>query len=146
MKDKNYIYGLNTLRFLAAFFIIAMHIQNNQTVMGLPHLPELAFLYKGAVSFFFTLSGFLITFIRVKEYDKTGSINIKKFVGNRFFRLAPLYYAIVMIGLIFYWFVVPSLGMETHNDYPLSKAVLLYLLFLPNLFNSLHQVGGALYV
>ena len=145
-RDINYLYGLNTLRFLAAFFIIAMHIQNNQTIMDLPRLPELAFLYKGAVSFFFTLSGFLITYIRVKEYDKTGSINIKRFLGNRFFRLAPLFYAVIIIGLVFYWVLIPSLGMETHTGYNLGLAFILYLLFLPNLMNSFYHVGGALHV
>ncbi|MFK7757106.1 MAG: acyltransferase family protein, partial [Flavobacteriales bacterium] len=82
-RDENYLYGLNTLRFLAAFFIICMHIQNNQKVVGLPQLPEFAFLYKGAVSFFFTLSGFLITYIRLREYNKTGTINVKRFLSNR---------------------------------------------------------------
>ncbi|NBG67374.1 acyltransferase family protein [Acidiluteibacter ferrifornacis] len=144
--DKNYLYGLNTLRFLAAFFIIAMHIQNNQKVVGIPQLPEFAFLYKGAVSFFFTLSGFLITYIRIGEYEKTGTINIKRFLSNRFARLAPLYYTIVAAGLVFYWLVVPNLGMESYTDYNLGLAAVLYLLFLPNLINSLYHVGGALNV
>ena len=146
VKDKEYLYGLNTLRFMATFFIIAMHIQNNQGVSGLPQLPQYAFLYKGAVSFFFTLSGFLITYIRVKEYNKTGTVNIKKFLYNRFFRLAPLYYTIIILGLLFYWVVVPSLGMVSYTDYDLKVAVPLYVLFLSNLVNSLYKVGGALYV
>lgn len=145
-KGKNYLYGLNTLRFLAAFFIIAMHIQNNQKTMGLPQLPEFAFLYKGAVSFFFTLSGFLITYIRIGEYNKTGTINIKRFLSNRFARLAPLYYSVVALGLLFYWVLIPSLNLESYTQYSLSLASLLYLLFLPNLINSLYHVGGALNV
>lgn len=144
--DKNYLYGLNTLRFLAAFFIIAMHIQNNQKVVGIPRLPEFAFLYKGAVSFFFTLSGFLITYIRIGEHEKTGTINIKRFLSNRFARLGPLYYTVILAGLIFYWVVVPYLGMESYTNYSLGLAAVLYLLFLPNLINSLYHVGGALNV
>lgn len=70
---------------MAAFFIITIHIHNNQTIMELPHLPNMAFLYKGAVSFFFTLSGFLITYIRITEYEKKGDINIKIFFSNRFY-------------------------------------------------------------
>jgi peptidoglycan/LPS O-acetylase OafA/YrhL len=145
-RDANYLYGLNTLRFMAAFFIIAMHIHNNQTIMNLPRLPEMAFLYKGAVSFFFTLSGFLITYIRIKEFEKSGDINIKKFLSNRFMRLAPLYFLMVALGLLFYWFIVPKLGMESHNEYNLTLAIVLYLLFLPNLMNSLYHVGGGLHV
>lgn len=146
MKNTSYLYGLNTLRFMAAFFIICMHIQNNQTVMNLPRLPEMAFLYKGAVSFFFTLSGFLITYIRIGEYEKTGSINMKRFFTNRFYRLAPLYYLVIVFGLIFYWLVVPFFNMESHTSYKLELALILYLLFLPNLMNSLFHVGGALHV
>lgn len=146
MKNTNYLYGLNTLRFMAAFFIIAMHTQNNQTLMNLPRLPDMAFLYKGAVSFFFTLSGFLITYIRIGEYEKSGDINMRKFFSNRFYRLAPVYYLVIAFGLLFYWLIVPLLGIESHTDYKLSLALLLYLAFLPNLMNSMYHVGGALHV
>jgi len=146
MKNTNYLYGLNTLRFIAAFFIIAMHTQNNQTLMDLPRLPDMAFLYKGAVSFFFTLSGFLITYIRIGEYEKSGNINMRKFFSNRFYRLAPVYYMVIAFGLIFYWLMVPLLGIESHTDYKLNLALVLYLAFLPNLMNSMYHVGGALHV
>ena len=146
IKNNEYLYGLNTLRFTAAFFIIAMHIQNNQGVSGLPQLPPYPFLYKGAVSFFFTLSGFLITYIRIKEYHKTGTLNTKKFFYNRFFRLAPLYYVMVTFGLLFYWVLVPKLGVASHTDYSLYTAIPLYLIFLPNAINTLYKVGGALFV
>ena len=146
MKKTNYLYGLNTLRFMAAFFIIAMHTQNNQTIMNLPRLPDMAFLYKGAVSFFFTLSGFLITYIRIGEYEKSGDINMRKFFSNRFYRLAPIYYLVVTFGLLFYWFIVPQIGLESHTDYKLNLAIVLYLIFLPNLMNSMYHVGGALHV
>ncbi|MFK7756614.1 MAG: acyltransferase family protein, partial [Flavobacteriales bacterium] len=104
------------------------------------------FLYKGAVSFFFTLSGFLITYIRLREYNKTGTINVKRFLSNRFARLAPLYYTVIALGIFFYWFIVPSLGMESYTEYNLGIATLLYILFLPNLMNSFYHVGGALNV
>ncbi len=146
MKNTNYLYGLNTLRFMAAFFIIAMHTQNNQTIMGLPRLPDMAFLYKGAVSFFFTLSGFLITYIRIGEYEKNGDINMSKFFVNRFYRLAPVYYLVIAFGLFFYWVLVPFLGLESHTAYKFNLALVLYLAFLPNLMNSMYHVGGALHV
>ena len=146
MKNTNYLYGLNTLRFVAAFFIIVMHTQNNQTLMNLPRLPDMAFLYKGAVSFFFTLSGFLITYIRIGEYEKRGDIDMRKFFSNRFYRLAPIYYLVIAFGLIFYWLIIPFFGMESHTDYKLNLALILYFVFLPNLMNSMYHVGGALHV
>ncbi|MBL4561483.1 MAG: acyltransferase [Labilibaculum sp.] len=146
MKQENYLNGLNSLRFIAAFFIIAMHIHNNQTIMNLPHLPNMAFLYKGAVSFFFTLSGFLITYIRIAEYEKNGNISMRNFFSKRFYRLAPVYYLVIAFGMIFYWLIVPAIGMNTHNDYNINLALFLYLIFLPNLMNSFFHVGGALNV
>jgi len=146
MKNTNYLYGLNTLRFMAAFFIIAMHTQNNQTIMDLPRLPDMAFLYKGAVSFFFTLSGFLITYIRIGEYEKKGNIDMKTFFSNRFWRLAPLYYLVIVLGLLFYWVFIPFMGIESHTAYNINLAFVLYLAFLPNLMNAMFHVGGALHV
>lgn len=143
---KDHLYGLNTLRFLAAFFIIAMHVQNNQVRVGLPSLPPYAFLYKGAVSFFFTLSGFLITYIRIGEYNKTGTVNLKVFFGNRFFRLSPVYYLVIIAGLIFYWVIAPMVGIPFEIKYDIGLAAILYSCFLPNIMNSLYHVGGILNV
>ena len=50
------------------------------------------------VSTFFTLSGFLITNILVREWDGRGSIDLGRFWGRRFRRLMPA--AIVTIALI----------------------------------------------
>lgn len=143
---SDFLYGLNTLRFLAAFFIIAMHIQYNQLVSGLPTLPGYAFLGKGAVSFFFTLSGFLITYIRLGEMNRDKTLNLKRFFSNRFFRLAPVYFLVVSSGLFFYWVVLEKLHIPYIKEYHLGTAAILYSFFLPNLMNSLYQVGGILNV
>lgn len=44
------------------------------------------------VTMFFVLSGFLITYLLVKEFQKTGSINIRSFYVRRILRIWPLYY------------------------------------------------------
>ncbi|NJX14681.1 acyltransferase family protein [Tamlana crocina] len=141
---KGYLYGLNTLRFIAAFFIIAKHIQHNQLTVGLPTLPKYAFLSKGGVSFFFTLSGFLITYIRLGEYDKHKTINLKKFFVNRFFRLAPVYYLVILAGVSLYTFVLPSLDVDFSGNFDPFIAFLFYFFFFPNVYNSFYHVGGIL--
>ena len=142
----DYLYGLNTLRFIAAFFIIAKHIQYNQLVSDIPTLPGYAFLGKGAVSFFFTLSGFLITYIRLGEMDKYNTLNLTRFFKNRFFRLAPVYFLVITAGLLFYWVVLEKLHIPFEKDYELGTAIILYTLFLPNFMNGLYHVGGILNV
>jgi len=140
--------GINGLRFIAASLVILMHLHSSLVNAKLPHFYELPVFYKGvyAVSFFFVLSGFLITYLLLQERDTTGETNVKKFYLRRVVRIWPLYFIIVIIGLIFYWKLVPALGLNFQSEYPKSLAIVLYLFFLSNLMNSLYHVGGILHV
>ncbi|MGB1038468.1 MAG: acyltransferase family protein, partial [Bacteroidia bacterium] len=143
-----YFKGLNALRFFAASLVVLMHIRSNQGRMGLEMVPEWPIFFKGlvAVSFFFVLSGFLITYILLKEEAATKTISIKKFYLKRVFRIWPLYFIIVAIGAAFYWYLSPKLGIEFHVDYNKSLALFLYVFFGANLMNSLYHVGGILHI
>ncbi|MBL0135244.1 MAG: acyltransferase [Chitinophagaceae bacterium] len=140
--------GLNALRFLAALLVVLMHIHNNMGISGLPQLPAFPVLFKGlsAVSFFFVLSGFLITYLLLKERESTGTINIKHFYLRRVFRIWPLYFLIIAFGMLFYWGIVPAMNLPFENDYPHELAIVLYTFFLANLMNSLYHVGGILHI
>jgi peptidoglycan/LPS O-acetylase OafA/YrhL len=140
--------GLNGLRFLAAATVMLMHIHNNMGISGLPQLPAWPILFKGlyAVSFFFVLSGFLITWLLLQEQQRSHSISIKKFYLRRVFRIWPLYFTVIAAGLFFYWRLAPALHLAFESDYPQGLGVLLYTLFLANLMNSLYHVGGILHV
>jgi peptidoglycan/LPS O-acetylase OafA/YrhL len=48
------------------------------------------------VRIFFVLSGFLITHLLVKEFSRSGQVDLKKFYLRRFFRLAPVYYVYLL--------------------------------------------------
>ena len=52
------------------------------------------------VSFFFVLSGFLITYILTFDKKKYGNISPKRFFIRRAFRIWPLFYALVLIALL----------------------------------------------
>lgn len=54
------------------------------------------------VSFFFVLSGFLISYILLKEQERNGTINIKSFYMRRILRIWPLYYLIVVFGFLIF--------------------------------------------
>lgn len=144
--EKVHFGGLNALRFLAALFVVIGHIPLNQAGGGLPSPSYGALFFRGApaVAFFFTLSGFLITYLLLAERRSTGTIAVKKFYLRRVLRIWPLYFAVVAFGLAFYNLILPALGIAYPVSYPVPLAVLLYVCFLPNLMNSLYTVGGIL--
>lgn len=140
--------GLNALRFFAAALVVIMHTHNNMGQSGLPQLPGFPLLFKGltAVSFFFVLSGFLITYLLLQEKQDSSSISIRNFYLRRVFRIWPLYFIIVAAGMLFYWKLVPAMHLHFENDYPHGIAILLYTFFLANLMSSLYHVGGMLHI
>ncbi|HEY2737427.1 MAG TPA: acyltransferase family protein [Thermoanaerobaculia bacterium] len=146
MSQKVHFRGLDSLRFLAALFVVIGHIPMNQGSARLPSPNWGAFFYRGApaVSFFFTLSGFLITYLLLEEHRRTGTIAVRSFYLRRVCRIWPLYFAVVAFGLLFYNLLLPRLGIHYPVLYSLPTALFLYTFFLPNLMNSLYTVGGIL--
>ena len=145
-SGKIHFKGLDSLRFLAALFVVIGHIPLNQASLGLPHPSYGALFFRGApaVSFFFALSGFLITYLLLEERRRTGAIDVRNFYLRRVCRIWPLYFAVVLFGLSFYNVLLPVANIHYEVKYRLSLALLLYTFFLPNLMNSLYTVGGIL--
>lgn len=147
-SHKVYFKGLNALRFFAASLVILMHLKSNLSSFGYTTLPELGLFSKGltAVSFFFVLSGFLITYLLFQEEKQTKTINIRAFYLRRIYRIWPLYFLVTSIGIFFYWYALPYLGIEFDVKYDKPTALFLYLFFGANVINSLYHVGGILHV
>jgi len=55
-----------------------------------------------AVDAFFVISGFLIGSILFKEYQKNLSLSFRGFYLKRFFRLMPVYFVSIFLGILFY--------------------------------------------
>lgn len=141
--DKNYLKGLNTLRFFAAFFVILAHGQISIWKLGFEKFKDVTIFSRNgdAVEFFFVLSGFLITYLLQKEIIKTGTISIRKFYLRRVFRIWPLYFLIVAIGFIFLGVLYPRFTGQRFFEFPLLKGLALFICFLPNLATSLYPAG-----
>jgi len=58
-----------------------------------------------AVTLFFVLSGFLITYLLLEEKTKTGTVSLKNFYLRRILRIWPLYYLIIIVTIVLSKFV-----------------------------------------
>lgn len=138
-KKQVYLPGLNAVRFIAAFLVILDHTELFKEYLGFkPLWPAEYSSYIGSfgVSIFFTLSGFLITYLLKEERSTSGNINIKNFYVRRILRIWPLYYLIVALSFFvfphFSILDVPSYGMGADIQYHFKDRLLLFVFMLPN--------------
>jgi peptidoglycan/LPS O-acetylase OafA/YrhL len=93
MRNK----GIDVLRAIAVFLILGRHA----------HFPRNLITdvwVRGGwvgVDLFFVLSGFLVSGILFREYEKSGTIRWTRFVARRGFKIYPAFYAMLAFGLIF---------------------------------------------
>ena len=84
---KTHFYNLNGIRFLLAFVVLILHTAALKQHAGLPnYLLDAPYIYVAgeiAVSLFFTLSGFLISYYLISEKQKTNTIRLKSFYSER---------------------------------------------------------------
>lgn len=69
------------------------------------------------VDFFFILSGFLITFLLIKERAATGVVSLKKFYIRRSLRIFPLYYTYLILLTILLIFKDPARIEEIFDNF-----------------------------
>ncbi len=132
-----YFPGLNGLRFLAALLVIVSHVEEMKRHFGYANyrsVPAIQHLGGAAVTFFFVLSGFLITYLLLEEKRKTGTVSLTTFYLKRVLRIWPLYYLIVVLGLFVLPHVPALIVPRFAEAYEHAPAVLpaLFLGFLPN--------------
>ena len=137
MRDKEehntFLPNLNGLRFLGALLVFVFHV----FTLGREHwgefrnstwfsaLNKIASKGHHGVGLFFVLSGFLITYLFLKEIDRNGSINVRHFFIRRVLRIWPLYYLLIIFGFL----IFPNLPYGQGTDH----SILNYSLFLSNL-------------
>lgn len=137
--------NITSIRFFFALLVVVNHVHEFWSNRGFPNFNNWDFMSKGteAVYAFFTLSGFLIIRKLYNEKLSTNKIDLKKFFLKRAFRILPLYYLILLIGLLYYRIVLPKLGFDFISDYNLGEGLLLSLTLFANVFAT-YSPGGIL--
>lgn len=138
--------GLDSVRAYAALFVLFSHVPLMQGLAGLPApLEHLAMLRRGlaAVSLFFVLSGFLITYLLLDELERSGRVDVRRFYMRRVLRIWPLYFVVVSLGFA-HNALLPLFEAPYAVSHPPVLAPLLFVFFLPNLAVSLFEMGPLL--
>ena len=104
-NKSKYLPSIDSLRALAVLAVIIYHVDVN-------YLPG-GFL---GVDLFFVLSGYLISSLIIKEYRKTGSLNLYNFYIRRARRLLPAVYFMITIGLVVMVLFNEVLLRKSHLD------------------------------
>lgn len=136
-KAISHFKGLNTLRFIAAFLVVIHHAESLRKDHDLNHLKGYGLFENGqhAVSFFFVLSGFLITYLLMKERKATNDVSIKQFYIKRVFRIWPLYFLMVIIGAIIQPFFIDWFNIPYKMPYTFGETWYYFIFFVPGMVN-----------
>ena len=116
--------GLNEIRCIAALGVVYYHTipYNAHNILG-----------RSLVTLFFVLSGFLITFLLLKErQEQDGKIDIGFFYLKRILRIWPLYFLLILVGFIIYPLIFEPDFLIVGSD-KWWKEITYYLLFVPNI-------------
>lgn len=117
LKSKK-LPGLDGFRMIAVMAVVLAHSGVGSYFFSARH----------GVAGFFVLSGFLITWLLLKEYEKTGTVSFKDFYMRRSLRIFPAYYAFLLVS--FSW------DLFRGND-DIQEAILPGLFYFMNYHNAL---------
>lgn len=123
--------GLRFFCFMAVFFYHSFHTE----FIEIKNTEYYYFIKKGVfgngnlgVNFFFVLSGFLITYLLIREKSLKGKINVPFFWIRRILRIWPLYFISVIFGFWIFPILKTYFG-QTPNE---TANIYYYLSFLSN--------------
>ncbi len=133
-KERIYFENLDALRFLAALAVMGEHITRSFYFPADPLKKYfiIAISLDGSggewgVTFFFVLSGFLITHLLLQEIQQAGRFHLATFYIRRTLRIWPLYFVVLIFGFVLHPWLDASLSEKANPA--------LYSLFLANFDN-----------
>lgn len=132
--------NLDSIRTIAFFGTFLAHafpsedpsMLNNSIIKFANYFRE---LFSFGVPVFFVLSGFLISFLMLKEQETPTSFSIKNFYIRRVLRIWPVYYATIIFG----FFIFPLLRkVILHEPTSETASLLNYIFYLSN-FDQIYK-------
>jgi peptidoglycan/LPS O-acetylase OafA/YrhL len=122
---------LDVLRFVAVLLVLGRHMHPCSAEISSGAALASNFWLQGGwigVDMFFVLSGFLVSGLLFREYDKYSSIDMTRFLIRRGFKIYPAFWALIAATLLVGW--LSNSGIRSGN-------VCSELLFIQNYFPGL---------
>lgn len=125
MTDR-YLPNLNGLRAISVLIVILGHATSLQLHFGGYAFRDWLWIPgKFGVVMFFCISGILISHLLDQESRSTGSINIKRFYVRRVARIWPLYFLVVVPGLLLNLAIA---GSSIHQQMDILDYIFMFLI------------------
>jgi len=93
---------LDFVRGIAIIAVMGYHFHNVDTGLWLVLALQYPFTHFGreGVNLFFTLSGFLVGGLLLREYADAGTVDARRFIVRRIFKIWPAYYALIAFHIV----------------------------------------------
>jgi peptidoglycan/LPS O-acetylase OafA/YrhL len=133
-SGKTYFDNLDGLRFFCFLSVFLFHSFHTEIPAikqsGVFDFVKFSLFGNGflGVNFFFVLSGFLITYLLIKEKKRNGQIHIINFWIRRVLRIWPLYFACVFYGFVIFPYTKIMAGAQPNE----TANIWYYLGFISN--------------
>lgn len=144
MQRTSYFVGIDSLRFYAAFLVLLQHSALSVDELLESNFRGIPIFSSGGlgVTFFFALSGFLITYLLTNERVRHQDVSLAQFYFRRMIRIWPVYFLVLAGGVFVLGVLIPAVTGEVYFEKnTIWQILLLYLFFLANLATQYFQVG-----
>lgn len=129
--------SIRTIAFISTFLAHAFYTESSVILDSPEYKNVIHFsqVFGFGVPIFFVLSGFLITYLMLKEQEGNGTFVIRNFYLRRILRIWPVYFIVLLIGFV----IFPILRNNIlHQPYLETANPVYYMLFLSN-FDQINQ-------
>lgn len=101
--DRGQIPGLDGLRGVAILLVLLGHSARTMGFPGSPVLRGIARHGHIGVELFFVISGFLITTLLAREFERSGAVNLRRFYLRRMLRIMPAATILILTVALLQW-------------------------------------------